>query len=174
MAEGLRNIPTLETPRLLLRPLRETDFPAYRDFLAGPRSRYMGGPYEGWTAWGMFCHEIACWDLFGHGGLLVERRKDRAELGVVEINAGPLFPEPELGWMLYEGFEGQGYATEAAAALRDWGLKVAGLDSLVSYFDPANARSIAVARRLGAVPDPQAPRQDPEDLVFRYHPAGET
>lgn len=173
MAEGLRNIPTLETPRLLLRPLRETDFPAYRDFLAGPRSRYMGGPYEGWTAWGMFCHEIACWDLFGHGGLLVERRKDRAELGVVEINAGPLFPEPELGWMLYEGFEGQGYATEAAAALRDWGLKVAGLDSLVSYFDPANARSIAVARRLGAVPDPQAPRQDPEDLVFRYHPAGE-
>lgn len=173
MAAGLKQIPTLETPRLVLRPLREDDFPAYGAFLASPRSRYMGGPYSGWAAWGMFCHEIACWDLFGHGGLLIERRDDGAGVGVIEINGGPLFPEPELGWMLYEGFEGQGYATEAAAALRDWGFKVAGLNTLVSYFDPANVRSIAVARRLGGVLDPQAPRQDPEDLVFRYQPAVE-
>ncbi len=163
--------PVLETPRLTLRPLRESDFPPYRDFVASPRAGFMGGPYHGWAAWGMFCHEIACWDLFGHGGLLIERRADGAGMGVIEVNHGPLFPEPELGWMLYAGFEKQGYATEAATALRDWALETRRLDTLVSYIDPQNLPSRAVAERLGGVLDPSAPRQDPEDLVFRYRPA---
>ncbi|MCY1557462.1 Acetyltransferase (GNAT) domain protein [compost metagenome] len=89
-------------------------------------------------------------------------------VGQVGINHGPLFPEKELGWMLYEGHEGQGYAMEAAGALRDWAFAERGFDTLVSYCDPANVRSIAVAKRLGAVLDPDAPRQDQEDLVFRH------
>lgn len=161
---------TLRTARLVLRPLRAEDFEPYGVFLASQRSQFMGGPYGGWAAWGMFCHEIACWDMFGHGGLLIERLADGAGMGVVEVNDGPLFPEKELGWMLYEGFEGQGYATEAAMALRDWAFDEAGLTTLVSYFDPDNHRSMAVAKRLGGVPDPQAPRQDPEDIVYRYRP----
>ena len=32
----------------------------------------------------------------------------------------------------------------------------------------ANARSIALAHRLGAVLDPDAARTDPADLVFRH------
>jgi RimJ/RimL family protein N-acetyltransferase len=162
--------PTLRTERLVLRPLQAADFPAYGAFLATERSRFMGGPYTGWAAWGMFCHEIACWDLYGHGGLLIERLSDGAAMGVIEVNDGPLFPEKELGWMLYEGFEGQGYATEAAAALRNWAFRELRLTSLVSYFDPENAPSIAVARRLGAERDDAAPRQDPEDLVYRHLP----
>lgn len=166
----MRAIPTLGTPRLLLRPFVETDYPAYGAFLASERSRFMGGPYEGWAAWGMFCHEIACWTMFGHGGLIIERRADGAALGVVEINHGPLFPEKELGWMLYDGFEGQGYATEAATAMRDWGF-AQGISTLVSYVDPQNLASAAVARRVGGVLDPSAPRRDAEDLVFRYRAA---
>lgn len=162
--------PTLRTERLVLRPLQAADFPAYGAFLATERSRFMGGPYTGWAAWGMFCHEIACWDLYGHGGLLIERLSDGAAMGVIEVNDGPLFPEKELGWMLYEGFEGQGYATEAAAALRDWAFRELRLTSLVSYFHPENAASIAVALRLGAERDDAAPRQDPEDLVYRHRP----
>jgi RimJ/RimL family protein N-acetyltransferase len=164
-------IPTLTTARLTLRPLRVSDYPAYLEIIASPRSKYMGGPYEGWAAWGMFCHEIALWELFGHGGLSIERRSDGAWLGVVEINDGPIFPEKELGWMLAEGGEGQGYATEAAAALRDWAFTTLRLTTLVSYCDPENGRSIAVAKRLGGVLDGVAARQDPEDLVFRYRPA---
>jgi len=162
--------PTLHTARLVLRPLRAEDFPPYGAFLASARSRYMGGPYDGWAAWGMFCHEIACWELFGHGGLLIERLSDGAAMGVIEINAGPLFPEKELGWMLYAGFEGQGYATEAAAALRDWAFRELHLSALVSYFHPENAASMAVAQRLGAELDATAPRQDAEDIVYRHRP----
>src|SRR5690606_13136982 len=65
---------------------------------------------------------------------------------------------------------GQGYAFEAASALRDWAFSVRGLPSLVSYCDPENARSIGLARKLGAVPDASAVGQDPEDLVFRHRP----
>nr|WP_295890095.1 GNAT family N-acetyltransferase [uncultured Devosia sp.] len=163
-------IPTLTTPRLTLRPPVYADYPAHAAFLASPRSIYMGGPQIGWGAWGMFCHDVACWHLFGHGALMIELKATGECVGQVGINHGPEFPEKELGWLLYEGYEGHGYVLEAARALRDWAFAERGLTTLVSYCDAANARSIAVAGRLGAVRDDLAPRQDPEDLVFRHSP----
>ncbi len=161
-------IPTLETDRLRLRPPRLSDFADYAELMGSARATFMGGPFDARAAWGMFSHDVACWELFGHGGLMIDLRASGECVGQVGINGGPLFPEPELGWLLYEGREGHGYATEAAAALREWALAATKLETLVSYFDPSNARSIAVALRLGAVPDPDAPRQDPDDVVYRH------
>lgn len=161
-------IPTLRTARLTLRPPVFGDFPAYAALMASPRSTGMGGPFDTRAAWGLFCHDIACWPLFGHGALMIDLTATGTCVGQVGINHGPLFPEKELGWLLYDGHEGQGYATEAAEAMRDWAFTTLGLDTLVSYCDPANGRSIAVAERLGAVRDGTAPRQDPEDTVLRY------
>ena len=163
-------IPTLTTERLILRPPVYADYPAYAAFLASPRSVHMGGPFAGWASWGMFCHDVGQWQLFGHGALMIDLRETGDCVGQVGINHGPLFPEKELGWLLYEGHEGCGYALEAARALRDWAFAERGLSTLVSYCDRANARSIAVAQRLGAVRDDLAPRQDPEDVVFRHSP----
>lgn len=166
--------PTLRTTRLILRPMREADFPAYLELMASPRSRYMGGPYDEAGAWGAFCHLIACWTLYGHGGLMIELLATGETVGVVEINGGPLYPEREIGWLLYDGFEGHGYVTEAATALRDWAFGALGVESLVSYFHPENHRSMAVAQRLGAVRDDAAQRQpgDPDDVVYRHHRPG--
>jgi RimJ/RimL family protein N-acetyltransferase len=161
-------VPTLHTRRLTLRPMVSADFPAYATMMASARAQGMGGPFDERAAWGIFCHEIACWPLFGHGGLTVVRNDSGDAIGVVEINAGPLFPEPELGWQLYEGHEGQGFATEAARALRDWAFATLPLQSLVSYTGPENLASQAVARRLGAVIDPDAPVQDVGDIVWRH------
>lgn len=161
--------PTLTTARLTLRAPVAADFPAYAALMASPRSAGMGGPFDEREAWGMFCHEIACWHLFGHGGLTVTRSDTGEAVGMVEINAGPLFPEPELGWQLYDGHEGQGYATEAARAMLDWAFATLPLQSLVSYTGPDNVASQAVARRLGAVIDPDAPVQDEGDIVWRHH-----
>lgn len=161
-------IPTLRTSRLVLRPPRFEDFAAYRVLMASPRSVGMGGPYDTRGAWGWFCHDVGQWHLFGHGALMVDVSATGECAGQVGINHGPLFPEKELGWLLYEDFEGRGYATEAATAMRDWAFGTLGLETLVSYCDPANHASIAVAERLGAVRDETAPRQDPEDVVFRH------
>ena len=161
--------PTLTTERLVLRPMRHGDFPAYAALMASPRATYMGGPYDTAAAWGLFCHDAGCWALFGHGALMMDLRAGGATVGQVGLNAGPLYPEPELGWLLYDGHEGQGYATEGAARLRDWAFAELPLDSLVSYTDAANDASKGVALRLGAVRDDTASRQDPEDCVFRHH-----
>jgi RimJ/RimL family protein N-acetyltransferase len=99
---------------------------------------------------------------------MVDIRATGECVGQVGISHGPLYPEKELGWLIYDKHEGQGYATEAAAALRDWACSVLGLDRLVSYIDPRNTRSILLAERLGAVPDTEAPAQDPGDLVYRH------
>jgi RimJ/RimL family protein N-acetyltransferase len=160
--------PVLQTERLTLRPQVAEDWPDYAAFLASARSAGMGGPFGTRDAWGMFCHDLALWPLYGHGALMVDRRDTGETVGQVGINAGPLFPETELGWLVYAGQERQGYATEAAAALRDWGFATRRLPTLVSYVGPDNHRSALVAERLGAVLDAEAAPQDPGDLVFRH------
>ncbi|QYK40968.1 MAG: GNAT family N-acetyltransferase [Paracoccaceae bacterium] len=157
--------PTLTTARLVLRPMRPGDFPAYAAFMATARAGFMGGPFDTRAAWGIFCHDAAGWALFGHGALMIEAGGET--VGQVGISHGPLFPEPEIGWLLYDGHEGRGYATEAAAALRDWAF-AQGLPTLVSYMDPQNRASAAVAERLGARLDPAATPQDAGDLVYRH------
>ncbi|MFN4155035.1 MAG: GNAT family N-acetyltransferase [Paracoccaceae bacterium] len=160
--------PVLHTQRLVLRPPVMADFPAYAAFWASERTRYMGGPRDASGAWFWFCHDVAQWALLGHGALMLDHRETGATVGQVGINAGPEFPETELGWFVYAGHEGQGFATEAAGALRDWAFASLPVESLVSYTDADNAASIRVAQRLGAELDAKAPRQDPQDLVWRH------
>jgi RimJ/RimL family protein N-acetyltransferase len=162
-------VPVILTERLRLRAMTPADFPAYAAFMASDRSAFMGGPYDLRAAWGVFCHDCVCWMLFGHGALMIDHRETGATIGQVGLSAGPLFPETELGWLLYPGHEGQGYATEAARALRDWAFANLPVHSIVSYTDPDNLASQAVARRLGARIDPDAVPQDPGDIVWRHH-----
>ncbi len=166
----MTDIPTIATHRLRLRPPVLADFAHYRDFMMSGRARYMGGPFDLKGAWGMFANDLVQWSFFGHGCLMIDLKSTGNCIGQVGINHGPLFPEKELGWMLYEGQEGRGYALEAASAMRNWAFAELRLPSLVSYCDPDNARSIALALKLGGVQDETAPKQDPEDLVFRHWP----
>jgi RimJ/RimL family protein N-acetyltransferase len=91
---------------------------------------------------------------------------------------GPWFPEGwpehELGWSVWNpAVEGKGFAFEAAKAARDFAWTELGWAGAVSYIDPGNDRSIALARRMGAVLDEDAASPgDGEALVFR-HPAPE-
>jgi len=59
----------------------------------------------------------------------------------------------ELGWALAREHWGQGLATEAARAVRDWAYADRGIERLISLIEPKNVRSIRVADKLGAVPD---------------------
>ncbi|MGO1121033.1 GNAT family N-acetyltransferase [Rhodovibrionaceae bacterium A322] len=165
----MTSIPTLTTQRLILRPQTLDDWPAYSALMESDRSCYMGGPFSRFQSWGVFCQDLAQWSFYGHGALMFDDRRTGQCLGQVGINHGPLFPEKELGWFVYPEAEGQGYAQEAAEALRSWAFDSLQLDSLVSYVDPDNLRSRALAERLGAQLDPDAPRQDPTDLVYRHY-----
>ncbi len=165
-------IPRIETERLVLREPVLADWPGFAGLMTSHRACYMGGPYSENAAWGVFCHGIALWRLFGVGNLSIELRETQQCLGQIEINQGPRFPEPELGWQVTEEAEGHGYAYEAAVALRYWAFRERDLATLVSYIDPGNTRSIRLAERLGAELDPEAQAQDQGDLVYRHSRGG--
>lgn len=159
--------PTLHTARLTLRPYAMADFPAYAAFVRSDRTLHMGGPHDAATAWAWFCNDTAQWALLNMGGLIVTL--GGKAIGQVALCHGPAFPEPELGWFLYDGHEGQGYATEAARALRDWAFGPRDLKTFVSYINAANTNSAAVATRLGAQIDATAATPAGMDTqVWRY------
>ena len=75
-----------------------------------------------------------------------------------------------MGWLLYQGMKGTAMPSRPPRALRDWAFADGGLTTLVSYCDPANARSIAVAERLGAVRDPWRRDRTPKTWCFVTRP----
>ena len=149
-------LPRLATARLDLRPATLADFPLWAGIFAEPDSTPIGGPVDAEAAWGAFCVYAAGWLLHGHGLWAVDRRADGALLGFVLLGLEWDDAEPEIGWLFGAAARGQGYATEAAAAVRDHAAALLGPGAAVSCTAPGHAASEAVARRLGARRDPAA------------------
>ena len=63
------------------------------------------------------------------------------------------WPEPELAYSLDQPFWGRGPRHRGGAAARDWAFAAHRFTRLASFIRPDNARSIRVAKRLGAVRD---------------------
>jgi RimJ/RimL family protein N-acetyltransferase len=156
--------PTIDTQNLRLRAHVSADFDAYADVFASDRAGYMG-QLKRRQAWFSFCSDVAQWSLFGHGAWAVETLDGGTFVGQVALLKPDHFPELELGWMMTAQGEGKGYAFEAAQMARDYAYAELGQDTLVSYIDPKNTRSIALATRLGAVRDDNAERPDGETLI---------
>ena len=99
-------VPSLETERLRLRPLRASDFEDYAALWADPEVlRHLGGEAEPWDrgrSWRHLAFLLGHWYLGRPGRWAVERKEDGAFLGV----GG--FVEPE-GW---PGFELAGWGGE--------------------------------------------------------------
>lgn len=161
-------LPVLETARLRLRAPTLADFPAYAGILTSPR--FIDGPMSREEAWFDFANYTASWLLRGTGIWAVETRADGTLVGFVLVGLEPGDRAPELGWMLTETAEGHGYATEAARAARDHAAAL-GLATLVSYIDPENTRSIALAERLGCLPDSAAAHPGEGPVLVYRHPA---
>ncbi|SFC50895.1 GNAT family N-acetyltransferase [Tropicimonas isoalkanivorans] len=170
------DVPVLETDRLLLRAPCPADYPAYRAFLATERSRFTGGPLEERHAWRAFAAMIGHWTMQGFGMWTITLKGSDAPAGHAGLWYPGTWPEPEIGWTVYEGYEGKGIAFEAACAVRDHTFGPMGWTTAVSYIAAGNDRSVALARRLGAVPDASAtrPPHAPDCHVFRHPQPGGT
>lgn len=60
-------------------------------------------------------------------------------------------PEVEIGYDFRSAYWGQGLATEAAAAVRDYAFQELGLDRVISLIRPDNPASRRVAEKIGMV-----------------------
>lgn len=157
----------LETDRLILRQPRESDLEAMVTFGASPRSAFVGGQPERFWNWRGLLANIGHWALRGYGFWSVDTKAGDfiGRIGVIFHDG---WDEPELGWHLYDGFEGFGYAIEAArAAKADYHARISAAP-LVSYIDPENLRSQATARRLGAAPERERFLIDGPVQVWRH------
>jgi len=156
----------IETERLLLRKPEQEDADDLLGFVGDDEvMRWIGGEAGGREAaiehverW------IARWDANGVGpfavvydgrvigrvGLLVW---DRRSWQTSTYERAGEHAITELGWALARAHWGQGLATEAARAVREWTYAERGVERLISLIDPKNTRSVRVADKLGAVPD---------------------
>lgn len=162
--------PVIETARLRLRPHRRADMDAFWVFYGSERARHMDRPNNKTHLWYGLSSEVGSWDLLGFGCWAIET-KDGQMVGQTGFTHPPHFAEIELGWLVFDGFEGQGLAHEACVAARDHGMTQLGLDGFVSYIHRDNARSIALAERLGATLDADADAYDADDAVYRHRRA---
>jgi RimJ/RimL family protein N-acetyltransferase len=76
-------------------------------------------------------------------------RAERRVLGGTGLHTRGGAEAREIGYWIRADAEGQGYVTEAVAALTRVGFEVDRLERIEIRCDPANGRSSAVARRLG-------------------------
>jgi len=144
------DIPRLETERLIMRLPVLADLEPFAAFYASDRAKFVGGPLDREGSWRMLAMEIGHWQMAGFGRWTVETRDTGAVIGMVGLFGPEGWPEPEIGWDLFAGHEGKGYATEAGAAARAFAYDTLGWDTAISLVKPANTGSARVAQRLGA------------------------
>jgi RimJ/RimL family protein N-acetyltransferase len=129
---------------------------------------------RGWRTEGLgpFIFETAATDrqVVGQAGVMIF--DTRGWTASTWADAGSR-AQPELGWALTRAHWGQGYATEGAAAIREWAYEHRSIGQLVSLISPDNRRSQRVAARLGAVPTETVTPLDSgrETVVWRHPPA---
>lgn len=143
--------PTLETPRLILRPPTAADFPAYAEFMADEESaRFLGGAQLRTTAWRAFASMVGAWTLNGFSMFSIIEKDTGRWIG----RCGPWRPEgwpgPEVGWGIVASAQRRGYAKEAATCAMSWAFDELGWTEVLHCIEPANEPSIKTALSLGS------------------------
>ena len=145
-------IPIIETPRLVLRPLAEDDVEPLHGLMQEPEVlRYIGDRQvptleEVWRA---VAGWLGHWALRGCGQWAVDEKASGRVIGRMGIINPAGWPGPEVGYLLGKEFWGRGYATEGARAALDWGFEHRDFEELISLIDPENVASVGVAAKLG-------------------------
>lgn len=147
-------IPSLETERLTLRPLRADDIDFMAQLYADPDvARYItmdGVPQSRLNAWRSMTNIMGHWALRGFGMWGVELKATQELVGFM----GPHFPETwpgqEIGWALAQNHWGKGYATEGVRACLSYVFQTLRWPKVIHIINPTNTRSIAVAEKVGS------------------------
>ena len=147
----------IETERLTLRPWDEADRAPLAAMHADAEVMAdYGGVLSRAQSDAKFDRYVATFERHGFSRWAVED-SEQLFLGYAGVRPSPpdhpLGPHAEIGWRLTRSAWGQGYATEAARAVRAWAFDSYAFPRLVSFIVPTNARSIRVAQKLGAVRD---------------------
>ncbi len=143
-----------DTPRLLLRQWRESDYAAFAAMAADPLVMQFLLPLPTRADSDASADRArALIAKNGWGFWAVEHKASGEFIGFTGLNAPlaalPFSPCVEIGWRLARQAWGQGFATEAARGALQVGFDRLGFEEIVAFTAVGNLRSAAVMERLG-------------------------
>ncbi len=151
----------LETQRLITRRLEPSDIPSWEAFFENnPSLPYLGldlsldkhGQSADWIQRQLQRYEN---NKFGHQALI--DKESHAFIGQCGLLTQEVEgkTEIEIGYHILPAYWGNGYATEASMAFRDFAFNNDVSPSLISVIDVRNLRSQRVAEKIGMQKDVQ-------------------
>lgn len=153
----MTSAPTIETARLTLRAHTLADIDDCVAMWADPDvTRQIGGrPSTAEETWARLLRNVGLWPLLGFGYWVIRERgtgRFVGEAGLADFRRDitpSLAGAPEAGWALATWAHGQGFATEAVAAVLAWADANLPAPRTVCMITPVNAASIRVAEKCG-------------------------
>jgi [ribosomal protein S5]-alanine N-acetyltransferase len=143
---------TLETERLVLRPLSDTDLDALHRISNEPLVRpylWDDEPVSMEQIEGIFSQSVREFAKKGLGLFGVRLRGEAELLGLCGFRSLENTDEIELAYQLSQKWWGRGFATEAARACLHYAFEEVGLERIVAGVEPQNVASKRVIEKLG-------------------------
>jgi RimJ/RimL family protein N-acetyltransferase len=142
----------LQTARIFLREFTYDDFDSLFEILSDAEvMKYYPKPFDaervkGWIKW-----NLQNYKQYGFGLWAVCLKDSGKMIGDCGITIQNIDGEllPEIGYHIHKDFWRQGFATEAAAAVRDWAFENTKYDCLYSYMKYSNVPSYKTAQKIG-------------------------
>lgn len=143
---------TIETPRLILREITQSDFEAWKAILTDPETmQYYPKPYDDagvqrWIDW-----SLDNYARYGFGLWAVTLKETGEFIGDCGITMQPIHGQmlPEIGYHIHKTYQRRGYASEAAAACIRVAFEKFGFPAVYSYMKYTNEPSYRTAMKNG-------------------------
>ena len=150
--ELLRSKEILHTQRLTLREMTQDDFPALCRILQDPQVMYAyEGPFSNEEVQDWLDRQITRYRQWGFGLWAVVLQETGEMIGQCGLTMQPWKDQQvlEIGYLLQRAYWHQGYATEAAAACREYAFHTLDAEEVCSIIRDTNTASQQVALRCG-------------------------
>jgi RimJ/RimL family protein N-acetyltransferase len=166
-------VPTIETPRLILRDWRDEDVEAFVTLNADPRvTEFYPKTYTREVSEASAAAIRTQLKRDGFGWWALELRGGPSFIGAIALQAvpfdAPFTPANEIGWRLAAEHWGRGYATEGARAALEFAFSALKWPEVVAFTAASNVRSQRVMERLGMTHDPNDDFDHPR--IEEHHP----
>lgn len=152
-----KQIPTIQTASLTLRPFQVADAPVlHRIYQTEGVLRYFPSttppPLE--KVERFIAGQQVHWEQYGYGNWSMTLKEPHGAseiIGWVGLQYLPELDETEVGFLLAKSFWGRGFATEAALASLQFGFERMDLDHIIALVHPENLASRCVIQKCGMV-----------------------
>lgn len=146
-------IPTLQTERLTLRPFQRSDAPDVQrlagDWELARTTATVPHPYEDGVAEAWIASHAQDWTNGVNGVWAFIRHEDDALIGCINLELNQQLERGEIGYWVGRPYWGQGYCTEAARVIVDYGFAVLNLHRIQARHSTINPASGRIMEKIG-------------------------